>query len=139
MTDSGSGLRWPLPRLPYRKHNAVRTPTEPSVRTQLEDLMNHLADEGTARLHAQEAARADACDGEPEPAPLPPGVLGYGVGVFPGNADTCSGLTHTGLMTAESAQREAAQYAIAARTDPVNARHAECGYRPVEIRAVSRG
>lgn len=108
------------------------------MRTQLEDLMNQLADEGTARLHAQ-APLADACDGEPEPALLPPGVLGYAVGVFPGNADTCSGLTHTGLMTVESARREADQYAAGARTDPYSAHHAECGYRPVEIRAVSRG
>lgn len=72
---------------------------------------------------------------EPESATLPPGVLGYGVGVFPGNRDACSGLAHTGVMTAESARREAAQYAAGARIDPYSPQHAECGYRPVEIRA----
>ena len=72
----------------------------------------------------------------PEPDPLPPGVLGYAVAVFPGGGPRCSGLTHTGLMTLESATREAAGHAKSARTEPSNPHHAGCEYRTVEIREV---
>ncbi len=72
-----------------------------------------------------------------ETSPVPPGVLGYAVGVFPPDGEHCSGLTHTGLMELGSARREAASYAAGARNDPYSPRHAGCRYRPVEIREVS--
>lgn len=74
--------------------------------------------------------------GTPE---FPPGVLGYGVGVFPGAGEKPAGLTRTGLMTLESARREAAQHVAQARADPhagPSGYHASCDYRAVEIRAV---
>jgi hypothetical protein len=76
---------------------------------------------------------------EPEEPALPPGVLGYAVAVYPGGGPGCSGLTHTGLMTAEAAAREAAGHAAAARNEPSSPYHAGCEYRTVEIREADGG
>jgi hypothetical protein len=74
-----------------------------------------------------------------EDTPLPEGVLGYAVGVFPENGSACSGLTHTGRMSLDAARREASAYAAAARTEQFSAFHGRCGYRAVEIREVNGG
>jgi hypothetical protein len=98
---------------------------------------------GAARGETPEPAApvtAPEAVGEPEDAPdLPPGVLGYAVAVYPGGGPRCTGLTHTGLMTLESAGREAAGHAAQARNDPSSAFHSGCEYRPVEIREVGGG
>ena len=85
-------------------------------------------------LTRKPAAPAPAADGD-----LPPGVLGYAVGVFPGDGPDCSGFTHTGRMTLEAARREAGAYGAAARQGPSGAFSGRCGYRAVEIREVGAG
>lgn len=77
-------------------------------------------------------------EGGESPA-LPPGVLGYAVGVFPVGGDECTGLTHTGLMSAASARKEAGQYAAAARGGAKGAFQGTCGYRAVEVREIGGG
>jgi ribosomal protein S11 len=84
----------------------------------------------------KEAAKEPAAG---EGAPLPEGVLGYAVGVFPEDGSACSGLTHTGRMSLDAARREASAYAAAARTEQFSAFHGRCGYRAVEIREVGNG
>lgn len=122
MADSALGLWWPR-RLTKPKAPVV-APPEPGVPPEADALMNEAADLAAPRSGT---------------APMPPGVLGYAVGVFPGGGNTCSGLTHTGLMSLESARREAGQYAATARSEPAHDVHAACAYAAVEVRAVSRG
>lgn len=74
-----------------------------------------------------EAVTGQLADEAQDDDVIPPGVLGYAVGVFPGGGK-CTGLTHTGLMTPGSARREAA-----------SGERAGYAHRVVEVREVSDG
>lgn len=128
MVDGSLGRpsRWPLRLGAPRKPGLSAVPEGP------------LAPAEVKALVAEARAVVPADGGQAEP-PLPPDVLGYGVGAFPGGGEACSGLAHTGLMSLESARREAGQYAAAARNESFNPEHKTCGYEAVEIRRLDHG
>jgi hypothetical protein len=135
----------------HPSHSTRERPPLPPADIETEALMNELADDATARTArrelrqdvmtaaadpepetaAQEPVQPDVAETkpdlkqpeEPEEPELPPGVLGYAVGVFTSGA--CTGFTHTGLMSLKSARWEARQYSATGR------------FRPVEIRELS--
>ena len=129
--------------MPSRKRGPLHTPPGPDPVRELEKLPGGpvvpLPLEAEKRREAVKAPE----DGDGDQS-LPPGVLGYAVGVFPGNGPTCSGLTHTGRLTLETARWEAAEHTEQARkakdsNEPLAGFHSRCAYRAVEIRDIPSG